>query len=229
MHSQTAAIEKVIQETHDTRTLRLRLDKPMEFKCGQFVMVKANINGKIENRAFSISSSPMQDFLDITVKVYPPGKVSPHLYGMKEGERIKIKGPYGNFIFDETAQEIVLIGGGSGIAPLMGMIRYCRDNGLKPNLLLIYGVRTPGDVIFEKELREFERNGLRCAFTVDQPDSNWAGFSGRMNTELIKSHVNDFASPLFYICGPPGMAELVENGLKELNVDKDRIKTDKWL
>lgn len=229
MHLQTATVERVVQETHDTRTLRLKLEKPTEFKCGQFFMVKPIINGKTENRAFSISSSPAQkDFIDITVKVYPLGRVSPHLYNLTEGAKLRIKGPYGEFIFDETANEAVLIGGGSGIAPLMAMIRYCDDKKLNTKLLLIYGVRTPRDIIFENELKEFAKR-MKCVFTVEQPDSSWHGDIGRMNTELIKNHVKDFSLPLFYICGPPAMADLVENGLQEMGVSKEKIKTDKWL
>lgn len=228
MHLQTAKIEKVIQETHNTRTLRLRLERPMPFKCGQFVIVNAHVDGKTEHRAFSISSSPTQDFLDITVKVYPPGKVSPFLYGLAEGANLKIKGPYGEFIFDES-RDAVLIGGGSGIAPLMAMIRYCSDKKLGTKLLLIYGVRTPKDLIFENELKELERkHRAQCVFTVEQPDNGWHSDTGRMNMELIKRHVKDFSSPLFYICGPPAMADLVENGLQEMGVNKEKIKTDKW-
>lgn len=226
MHSQTATIEKVVQETHNTRTLRLRLERSMDFKAGQFIMTSVAVDGKLENRAFSISSSPThKDWVEITVKVYPPGKVSPRLYDMKAGEKLKIKGPYGKFIFQD-ANDIVLIGGGSGIAPLMAMIRYCKDRGLRPNITLIYGFRTQQDIIFEQELREAQ--WLRCIFTVEKPESDWTGPVGRVSVELIKKSVDNLSTAVFYICGPPAMSEVVERGLKEFGVPKEHIKTDKW-
>ncbi len=230
--SMKAEVIKVIQETHDTKTLRLKLGKKIDFIPGQFLMVWLNIKDggqeKLIKRAYSISSSPKSEHVDITFNVYPEGKLTPHLYKLKAGDFLDAEGPYGKFVFDETRPEkIVLLGAGTGVAPLMSIIRYMKNKDPAKEQTLLYSVKTPEDIIYHQELKDLESSGnLNLFLTVTR--SEWDGRTGRINKSLIQEAVPDLDNSIFYICGSPGMVESMVSILQELGVDKDRVRKEQW-
>ncbi|MBI4164089.1 MAG: oxidoreductase [Candidatus Aenigmarchaeota archaeon] len=230
-------IEKIIQETPDTKTIRLKLEKPMDFAPGQFVMLglDLDIDGekKLVKRAYSIASSPTKkDYLELTFNIYPKGQLSPHLYALKEGDNLYVEGPFGKFNFKEdNSRRAIFIGAGAGLTPLMSMIRYCADKKLPAKSTLIYSVKKPENIIYYKELLEIEKSKkLDLNITITRPEgTNWKGRTGRIDSNMI----TELLSPIleqsnFYLCGPPEMVEGTVKILEELCVGKDRINREQW-
>src|SRR4029077_4618229 len=134
-------------------------------------------------------------YVEITPKRVPEGYVSvflnDHAAVGLEGEA---RGPFGQFYFDEGRhQRIVLLAGGSGITPMMSMLRYIDDRCLRMSVTLIYCVRTRKDVIFERELTRLRRrlSEFRMVLVFSQPDPGWNGPRGRVNRDLIATRVDD--------------------------------------
>ncbi len=228
-------VEKVVQETPDTKTLRVQLKKPINFVPGQFVMVGLNLgegNSQLVKRAFSIASSPLQKAcIDVTFNLYPDGKLSPYLYNLKEGDLVYIEGPYGKFNFNGNPQEdIVFLGAGTGLTPLMSMIRYMIDKKMDNKKTLIYSVKKPENIVYHQELLEMEKSkSLRLFLTITRPDgTDWHGLTGRIDGEMIKECAPNFKNSVFYMCGPPEMVEGTVKILEDLGVPKERINREQW-
>ena len=223
-------IIKIIEETLDTKTLRFSLDKnKFEFLPGQFIMLEAKVNGKIERRAYSISSSPTEkNFIEITVKKVENGKVSNYVHSLKEGASLEIKGPYGHFTLDEKAKDIVLIAAGCGVAPFMSMAKYIINKKLDINVKLIYSEKTPEYVICKKEFEDLQKyNNFRYVLTLTRfNEASWKGLKGRVNADLIKK--NSTKDSIFYISGSVQMVDGIMELLKEINIHKEKIKIEKY-
>lgn len=220
---------KVIEiriETPIVKTFKLGLDKEIEFNAGQFVMLSKE--GVKITRPYSIASSPNnKDFIEVTLDRKEEGYFSKILHDeIKLGDELKMKGPYGVFYYKEyMGKNLLLIGAGTGIAPLRSIINYIIDNNLDINATLLYSVKTPDDIIFKKELMKL-KNKINCIFTVTRHDkSDWTGLKGRINEDILKDKINN---ELFYICGPPTMVIDMEFMLKKLGVKNDKIRTERW-
>ena len=210
---------------------------PFEFYPGQFLVLSFEFfdtaKGRLrrKNRAFSISSSPTEkSHLEITVK--KTGLVSTYMHeSIKEGDLLSIKNRSGEFNFREgLADDLVLIAGGTGIAPLMSMIRYIPARKLPVKMTLLYSNKTPADIVFYKELQDLESRNplLRCVFTITRPEGcSWQGPTGRISQELIEKNISN-RQALFYICGPTPMIQSCVLLLKAVGVDPSRIRLEKW-
>jgi ferredoxin-NADP reductase len=171
-----------------------------------------------------------QHYLEITVK--KTGRVSTFMHeAVKEGDLLTIRNRSGEFYFQEgMAKELVLIAGGTGIAPLMSMIRYITQRKLPVKITLIYSNKTPEDIIFQRELQNLELHNelLRCVHTITRPEGyNWQGPTGRINQELLERNISN-KQALFYICGPKAMIQTCVEQLKGLGVSSFQIKIEKW-
>jgi len=212
---------EVFNETHDVKTLRFKLDKPLDFQAGQFVMMYMDIpdqHGKVENikRAYSIASSPAKkDWIDINFRVYSFGRFTPPLFNLKLGDKIKAKGPFGMFVHkEEDGKNVVFLSAGTGIAPIRGMIKLIEEK------------------IHEEFLRLAEKNKnfryIPTITRINESKKEWNGEKGRISIELIKKYVKDLKNNFFYICGPP---EMVENSREILifeGVSKENIKFERF-
>jgi ferredoxin-NADP reductase len=221
------------------KTFRLGVDSqvPFEFLPGQFIILAFEIFDRAKgrsvrkNRAFSISSSPMEkNYLEITVK--KTGRISTYMHEVvKEKDLLTIKNRSGEFYFQEGfSDELVLIAGGTGIAPLMSMVRNISQRKLPVKITLLYSNKTPGDIIFYKEIQALEssHSNFRCIHTITRPEGyNWRGPTGRINQELLEQNVSN-KQALFYICGPKAMIQATAEFLKGLGVHPSRIKIEKW-
>ncbi len=232
-----APVVEVREETPSTRTLVFDISgQDFEFYPGQYVMLKVPYppTGEELKRAYSIASSPLQkDRLELTVKRKEGGKASVILTTeVKEGDKFYIKGPYGKFYWtEEISTRIVLLGAGSGIVPLMCILRYIRDKGLhnvKATLLVSY--TSYEEIIYRRELEELERHSnikVRITLTRSAPE-NWKGYRGRINADMVLKEVEDIPANLYYLCGPPVFVEDMKALLRELGVDRKQIKTEKY-
>src|SRR5207253_1511615 len=218
-------LARIDVQTHDTKTLRFLVADTGRFAArpGQFLTFQWQIDGKAVPRSYSISSSPTQSaYVEITPKRLPDGYVSAFLNDHAAvGLEVEASGPFGQFYFDEGRdQRIVLLAGGSGITPMMSMLRYIDDRCLRTPVTLIYCVRTRNDVIFAHDLTRLRRRlqDFRMVLVLSQPDPGWNGPRGRVSRDLIATHVEDLRSATIFLCGPPPFMESVQTMLGSLAV-----------
>ncbi len=186
-------------------------------------------------RSYSISAPADGDRVEVTVQRVPDGEVSPYLLdGHSVGDQIEVRGPVGGyFIWRATdPAPVLLVGGGSGIAPLMAMIRARREAGSRVPFRLIYSVRSDQDIYFADELRQRVRDdqGLDVAYvyTREAPE----GLSARPH-RIAVADVNTHGwpsqlEPVNYVCGPTGFVESVSDILVALGHEPRRIKTERF-
>jgi ferredoxin-NADP reductase len=236
-HSGTFSLELVRSEvqTHDTKTLCFRIQdgEQLMAKPGQFLTFHLNIDGNQVVRCYSICSSPLKtDYVEITPKRTQNGYASDFLNERAlPGLMIRASGPAGKFYFDEKVhKDIVLIAAGSGITPMIAMLRYIEERALDVPVTLIYCVRTSQDIIFQDELTRL--NGslarFRLIITLSAPDAGWKGNKGRLNKELLLERVLDFRTSTFFLCGPGAFMQDASELLKEQGVSADRIKQESF-
>ena len=217
-------------QTHDARTLRFRiLDESKLFaKPGQFLTFRWTIDGKQVLRSYTISSSPTDDgHVEITPKRTEHGFVSVFLNEQaKPGLTVEANGPYGRFYFDETLHKTVaLIAAGSGITPMISMVRYIADRKLATHARLLYCVRTDADIIFQNELARLAESlpNFNYEVCLSRPDPNWKGQTGRLSEKFVSQQVSDLDTTTFFLCGPKGFMENAREILMTLGVSHDRI------
>jgi len=165
--------------------------------------------------------------VEITPKRAENGCVSVFLNDRaKPGLMVDASGPYGRFYFDEALHKsIVLIAAGSGITPMISMLRYIDDLKLPTPVTLLFCARTGADIIFQNELTRLGRSlyDFKYQVCLSRPDPNWAGHSGHLTGEFISQHVINVDSPTFFLCGPKGFMDSAREILATLGVNQDRI------
>ena len=223
------------RQTHDCVTHRFRVvgNEGFHARPGQFLMFDWLFDGQRVTRCYSISSSPSQrGFIEITVKKQPQGSASRFLNERTQpGLTVEATGPFGRFYFDETRhKKIALFGGGSGITPLISMLRYIDDLCLDTEATLFYTVRTPQDIIFDRELGRLEKclPKFRRITVVTRPDSNWVGPKGYLGPELIQQHIADIDEYTCFMCGPAPYMDHVQSVLLAMGVDPQKINQESF-
>ena len=219
--------------THDMRHLVLRLIEPGEVKFfpGQYVDIA--VPGTEETRSFSMANTNSRDGrLEFVIKVYPDGLFSHFLdTTLQVGDRLQLSGPYGVFTLREGDDDLVFIGGGAGMAPILSLLRSMADRGLTRKATYYYGARRRRDLCFEDELRALEDKlpGFRYipALSEPAPDDDWDGETGLI-TDIVKRHADGLAGVHAYVCGPPPMVEAALPLLATLGVAEKRIYYDKF-
>jgi len=223
-------LAQIEQQTHDTKTLRFHIPKErrLSAKPGQFLTFQWMVDGQRIIRSYTISSSPLQEnYVEITSKRIEEGRVSVFLNERaKPGLRVEASGPYGQFCFDEKLHKgIVLIAAGSGITPMISILRYIDDLKLATPVRLLYFVRTSADIIFQKEIGRLGRSlpDFKYEVCLSRPDPTWKGPSGHLTGEFVGQYVVDLDSPTFFLCGPKGFMDSARQILASLGVNQDRI------
>jgi ferredoxin-NADP reductase len=218
------------QQTHDTKTLHFQVldERLLRVKPGQFLTFHWTIDDQRVTRSYTISSSPVhQNYVEITPKRMENGCVSVFLNERANpGLAVEASGPYGRFYFDETRHKsIVLIAAGSGITPMISMLRYIDDLELATPVTLLYCVRTSADIIFEIELVRLSRSlpNFKYEVYLSRPDPAWEGRSGRLTEEFVIRNVTHLNAPNFFLCGPKGFMDNARQILSTLGVNQDRI------
>jgi ferredoxin-NADP reductase len=228
-------LDRIEQQTHDTKTFRFLVPRERRFQArpGQFLTFHWIIDGKQVPRSYTMSSSPTNSaYLEITPKRVTDGTVSHFLHDqIKLGSSVEATGPHGRFYFDESMhRSIVLIAAGSGITPMISMLRYIDDSRLSTFVTLLYCVRTRKDIIFETELEKLRASCPNFGYCVclSQPDESWNGQKGRLSQQLIVDRVIDLHTPTFFLCGPSGFMEHAYLILRSLNVEESRITQESF-
>lgn len=220
------------RQTDDCVSLRFRVTEPaaLEAKPGQFLTFDWLLDGQKMARSYSIASSPTQTgFVEIAVKRQPEGRVSGYLNDeVSLGLTVEARGPFGQFCFDpQKHASIVLFAAGSGITPMLSILRHIDDRCLDTKVVLFYSVRTEQDVIFEGELELLEAR-LPNFDRIIVPTRRANGESRHLSRDLITWELEEINEHTFFLCGPEAFMEHVSGILLSLRVDPSRILQERF-
>jgi ferredoxin-NADP reductase len=221
-----------VQETPRVRTLVLQADGWAGHRAGQHVDVRLTAeDGYQAERSYSIASAPGEP-LAITVEQLEDGEVSPYLVGeVVDGDRFEIRGPIGGyFVWDGSGDApVLLIAGGSGVVPLMSMIRHRAAIGSSTPTRLLYSSRSYEDVIYRSELED-PADGLEVFHTLtrSQPPG-WTGYARRIDAELLGEVAWPAADePRVFICGSTRFVDAAADGLVAMGYPALSIRTERF-
>ena len=223
----------VENEARDLKTFDLVFNNKKDahkFKyiCGQFAEISVLGAGEVP---IGIASSPMdEEFVQFTVKRYTTGVVTTALHDLNEGDKIGIRGPFGNGfpMKDFEGSNLLIVGGGFAVTTLRSMIRYILNNQNRDRykkIVLLYGARNPGELLYKKEMMEWnKRDDIDVHLTVDRGDKDWSGRVG-----LVPYILRDIApssdNTICLLCGPPIMVKFTIPALINLGFTPERIIT----
>jgi ring-1,2-phenylacetyl-CoA epoxidase subunit PaaE len=229
---------QVIRETADASTVVLEkpLDGTFSYKPGQYLTLKLTVGGESLRRAYSLCSSPTTDSdLAVTVKRVDKGRMSNFVHTqLKAGDVVEVFPPMGNFCLvpDATkARHVVMLGGGSGITPLMSILKSTLTAEPNSRITLIYGNRDEESIIFKRTLdamAEAQPDRLRVIHILSDPSPSWIGMRGLPMRHVILGIVQDIMNAdqlpkSYWICGPSPMMEESQAALGFLGIPKDAI------
>jgi len=210
-------------ETHDTKTFRFTLpaDAALDMLPGDYVTVHATVNGKTVKRPYTPSSlvGTVGSF-ELTIKRYETGTVSKFLHDRRVGDRVMISGPHsGGHWVDGMATKAGFIAGGTGITPMISIIRWIVAKRLPVGLWLVYANKTEADVILRDEFDQAARahSNVHCYHVLEQPPPGWTMGTGRITPDVLRAHLPPPGpDTVVFLCGPPPMANALEGTLKSL-------------
>jgi ferredoxin-NADP reductase len=231
---QLADVLDVVVENARVNTLALDVPAWPGHKTGQHVDVRLTAeDGYRAERSYSIASAPSGTRVELTVECLEDGEVSPYLTDeLRPGDKLELRGPIGGYFVWEpgVGGPVLLVGGGSGVVPLMAMIRERAAAGSDVDMRLLYSSRSWDDVIYRDELGRLTGGGLTVAPTLtrSQP-AGWTGYARRVDAEML-AEVGPAPRdrPHVYVCGPTPLVEAVAADLVELGHDPQRIKTERF-
>jgi ferredoxin-NADP reductase len=231
---QLADVIEIVPETARVKTLALEVPDWPGHRTGQHVDVRLTAeDGYQVERSYSIASAPSGSRVELTVERLDDGEVSPYLTDeLHSGDRLELRGPVGGYFVWEPSLEgpVLLVGGGSGVVPLMAMIRERAVAGSDVDMRLLLSSRSWEEIIYRDELERLSGDGLRVVHTLtrSQPDG-WTGYARRVDAEMLTEvgpAVED--RPHVYVCGPTPFVEAVANALVGLGHQPHEIKTERF-
>jgi ferredoxin-NADP reductase len=229
-------VAAVRDETPSARTIVLDVPDWPGHLAGQHVDVRLTApDGYSTQRSYSIASAPAGNRLELTVDVLPDGEVSPYLARvLSVGDPLEVRGPIGGwFVWDpEKPEPVQLIGGGSGVVPLMAMIRTREAGGARAPFRLLYSGRGPEATFYRDELRRSSGNGsglsVTYAYTREVPQG-WERPPGRVDAGLLAQTTwAPELEPISFVCGPTGFVETIADLLISAGYDPARIRTERF-
>lgn len=225
------------EETARAKSITLAVPNWVGHRAGQHVDVRLTAeDGYRVERSYSIASAPEENGrVTITVEQLEEGEVSPYLVEeLRVGDKLELRGPIGGYFVWEAQMggPLFLIGGGSGIVPLMAMIRHRAAVGSEIPTRLLYSSRNYKEVIYQGELDQLVKSSSMLevipTLTRVQP-SGWTGYKRRIDAEMLREVAWPVAQrPLVFICGPTSFVETAATGLVTLGYETSRIKTERF-
>jgi ring-1,2-phenylacetyl-CoA epoxidase subunit PaaE len=230
-------VKEVITETPNTKTISFwqPIHDTLKYEAGQFLTVIVTLDGVQHRRSYSMSSSPREPQIAITVKQLSGGLVSAYLcQNIQPGQVLEVLEPLGNFKLSTakpTGRSAVFVAGGSGITPIYSMLCTLLAAEAQAHAYLVYGSKNEENIIFKKQLDQLEQqypNRLKVLHVLTEPSYTWTGYKTRINQAsmviFLKQNLNvDIINSEYYLCGPEGMMQQVENALNLFNVTSSNI------
>jgi len=226
-------------ESLNTKSFFLEPDKKFSYFAGQFIyctLPKLNYpDSKGATRSFTVSSSPTEGpLIRFTTKIRQESGYKKTLDTLVMGSLIEVDGPNGSFILDENEKgPHIFIAGGIGITPFRSMLKYVLDKNLHFNLYLVYSCSTLEELSFKNELEHYAdlSSNFELTFTISKPEESkhkWKGHIGRIDANLINKVSSNYQNPTYWICGAGSFVDDMAMVLKNLGINKSKIKSDKF-
>jgi ring-1,2-phenylacetyl-CoA epoxidase subunit PaaE len=230
-------VREVIRETPDTVSIYFEQPEPfLEYKAGQFLTLVMDLGGKEQRRSYSLCTSPFVDpFPGIAVKRVEGGLFSNYLNdNVFPGKTINVLKPLGKFTTDfhsKNQRHFIMVAGGSGITPIMGIMKSVLVNEPNSIITLIYSSRNEEQIIFKEQLDMLQKGNpdrLKVIHNLSQPSGEWTGPKGRLNKDTFREFVSNAEyeqryEEIYYLCGPDGIMETAKSVLEEIGVPEERI------
>jgi ferredoxin-NADP reductase len=220
---QIGTVTSIKQETPRVKSFRLELPMWMPHLPGQHYLVRLTApDGYRAQRSYSVASSPLDEpVIELTIDRLDDGEVSPYFHDVViEGDQVETRGPFASY-FVWRGEPALLVGGGSGVVPLMAMLRHRRRAMPGVPMRLVYSVRSAEDVIYADELGE----DAVITYTRDAPEG-WTGHTGRIDVPLLEQAAIDHAD--VFICGSTSFVGGAEDLALEAGLDGGRIRTERF-
>jgi len=224
--------------TYDIKRLRMKLPEgqTIDFKAGQFMQFYTKPYGKIKEevfRAYSISSKATEkDHLELLIRLVPNGICTTYVHTvLKVGDKVRLSGPYGDFYLRGDCEELIMIAGGSGLAPIRSLVYDVIEKGLPHKMRFFFGANTKRDLYYVEEFEQIEKDYPQFSFIPclarPAPEDNWEGVTGFV-TVALQEQVDTGEGKEAYLCGSPGMLDACIKILKEKGFTDETIFYDKF-
>jgi len=240
----SATVERISDLTHDIKEIYLRLndDQKIEFSAGQYAQIEAPPYGKVKEptqRAYSMSSSPSdKKHLEFMIRLVPGGILTTYVHEhLKEGDRLDVIGPFGEFMVRHTGAPMICVAGGSGMAPFKSIFNNMIETGEidERDVWYFFGARTAKDLFYvdwlNKLQEQHERFHFIPALSEPQPDDNWDGETGLITDVLDKYLKQEPLASVHkegYLCGSPGMLDACMDVMGTHEMKDEHIYFDKF-
>ena len=221
---QVATVTEVKVETPRVKSFRFAVPMWMEHLPGQHYDVRLTApDGYRAQRSYSIASSPLDvGQIELTIDLLDDGEVSPYFHEVVEaGDQVELRGPFTSYFVWRGESPVLLVGGGSGVVPLMAMLRHKRRTMPELDMRLVYSVRYPDDVIYAGEIGD----DAALTYTREAPEG-WTGPTGHIDAELL--HGPAEGARLAFVCGSNGFVETASSLLLELGMEARAIRTERF-
>lgn len=233
-----ARIESITDLTEVIKLVRIVLPEGEEvnFKAGQYMQLKAPLydgNDEEVYRAYSIASSPSEkDHIELVIGYVPEGIATTYVHQhLEEGDEVNLNGPYGDFYYQDTDNEMILVAVGTGVAPILSILKHMQENDIKRKATFYFGAKTPSDLFMLDYFKELEETMHDFKFipclsrTTDEHD--WTGFKGRVNNALDE-YIENPDNKEAYLCGNEPMIDSVTESLTKKGIPVEAIFYDKF-
>ena len=221
---QIATVTDIKVETPRVKSFRFSLPMWMAHLPGQHYDVRLTApDGYRAQRSYSVASSPLDvGEVELTIDLLDDGEVSPYFHEVVEvGDQVELRGPFTSYFVWRGESPVVLVGGGSGVVPLVCMLRHQRRTMPELDLRLVYSVRYPDDVIYADEIGD----SATLTYTREAPEA-WSGHTGHIDAELLRAPAD--GARLAFVCGSNGFVETAADLLLELGTEPGRVRTERF-
>ncbi len=221
---QLGAVTAIKQETPRVKSFRFDLPMWIPHLPGQHYDVRLTApDGYTAQRSYSIASSPLDEGqVELTIDRLDDGEVSPYFHDVvEEGDEVELRGPFASYFVWRGEAPVLLLGGGSGVVPLMCMLRHRRRTMPELEMRLVYSVRSPEELIYADELGD----DTVVTYTRTAPEG-WGGHTGRLDSELVAAA--GVRSGTAFICGSNGFVEAAASLALEAGFEAGRVRTERF-
>jgi ferredoxin-NADP reductase len=221
---QIATVSSIKQETPMVKSFRFELPMWMPHLPGQHYDVRLTApDGYRAQRSYSVASSPLDEGqIELTIDRLADGEVSPYFHDVVvEGDEVELRGPFASYFVWRGEAPTLLVGGGSGVVPLMAMLRHRVRTMPEVEMRLVYSVRTGEDVIYAEELP----GDARLTFTREPP-AGWSGHVGRIDSGLLSEAAE--GAGIAFVCGSDGFVETASSLLLDSGFEPRSIRTERF-
>jgi cytochrome-b5 reductase len=217
-------------DPHDTKTFCFALpdEATLDMLPGDHLYVHATIDGKPVKRPYTPSSVPgTTGYFDLTVKRYETGTISKYLHDREIGDTVLMSGPNpGGHWVNGMAKQAGFVAGGTGITPMISIIRWILAESLPVELFLVFANKAEADIIFREEWDQNTREhaSFHCYHVLEQPPAGWSQGTGRITEAILREHLPPPGpDSVIFLCGPPPMADALEATLKGIGYSEQAI------